>query len=219
MVKVLIFDFDGLILDTELPEYRGWQEIYAEHGHELPIEIWGRGIGTVGGFNPYDYLEQLKGQGIERAEIKEKVRARVSELIEAEKILPGIEEYISEAKKLGLKVGLASSSHHAWADTHLTRLGLFEHFDCVRCADDVEIVKPNPALYQAVLDYFEIDGSEAIAFEDSPNGIRAAKSAGIFCVAVPNKLTSQLRVEMADMRLNSLADMPLSELLQMVEKR
>lgn len=220
MIKALIFDFDGLILDTEMPEFQSWQEIYAEHGHELPLEIWGQAIGTVSDvFNPYDYLEEISGQAIERAEIREKQTQRTAELIEAEKILPGIEQYISEAKKLNLKVGLASSSHHAWADSNLARLGLFEQFDCVRCADDVAQVKPNPALYQAVLDAFGIKASEAIAFEDSPNGIKAAKSAGIFCVVVPNKLTSQLAVDVADMRLNSLAEMPLAELLRQVDGR
>ena len=93
------------------------------------------------------------------------------------------------------------------------------HFDAIKTSADVERVKPDPALYLAALDALGLDATEAIALEDSPNGIAAAKAAGLFCVAIPNAMTHDLDVSAADLRLASLADLPLAELLHIVENR
>ena len=93
------------------------------------------------------------------------------------------------------------------------RLGLMEHFDAIKCANDVTNVKPDPELYLIALVALKVRASEAIALEDSPNGILAAKRAGLFCVAVPNPITVQLSLDHADLRLDSLAELPLEKLL------
>jgi HAD superfamily hydrolase (TIGR01509 family) len=133
-------------------------------------------------------------------------------------VLPGVQEYIAEAKRLGLQLGVASSSSREWVVGHLTELGLYAHFDCIKCRDDVQQVKPDPALYQAVVEAFALQPSQAIALEDSPNGIAAAKRAGLFCVAVPNPLTRQLSLAHADLLISSLADLPLRQLLEHVQR-
>jgi HAD superfamily hydrolase (TIGR01509 family) len=140
-------------------------------------------------------------------------RQRYSELLQAQSILPGVSEYIAEAKRLGLRLGVASSSSRRWVVGHLTDLGLSAHFDCIKCRDDVACVKPDPALYQAAVQALGVPPQEAMALEDSPNGITAAKRAGLYCVAVPNPLTRQLSLAHADFLLNSLADLPLERLL------
>jgi putative hydrolase of the HAD superfamily len=76
--------------------------------------------------------------------------------------------------------------------------------------------KPDPELYLNVLDKLGVSNSEAIVFEDSPNGILAARRAGIFTVAVPNQITRRLPLDGADLRLESLADLPLEQLLDKV---
>jgi beta-phosphoglucomutase-like phosphatase (HAD superfamily) len=124
-----------------------------------------------------------------------------------------VEQYISEAKRLGLKLGVASSSDCPWVYRHLERLGLREQFDSIKCRDDVEKVKPSPDLYLAVLDDLGVGPREAIALEDSPHGITSAQAAGLFCVAVPNPLTRQLSTDHADLQLDSLADLRLELLL------
>ena len=101
---------------------------------------------------------------------------------------------------------------------HLERLGLSEHFDCIKCADDVKNVKPAPELYLAVVDELGVRPEEAVALEDSPNGITAAQTAGTFCVVVPNPLTRQLSADRADLRLDSLRDVPLAKLIRQVEE-
>ena len=112
-----------------------------------------------------------------------------------------------------MRLGVASSSSRAWVDGHLTRLGLRGYFEVVRCRDDVAVVKPDPALYRAVLQATGVAATEAVALEDSPNGVWAAKRAGMACVAVPNPLTARLDLSHADFTLRSLTELPLAALL------
>jgi HAD superfamily hydrolase (TIGR01509 family) len=214
MIKALIFDFDGLILDTEVPEYQSWVELYQAYGSVLPLEKWLESIGTTDAFNPYEYLEQQLGRQIDRPEVRTQRLARFAELMADQTILPGVQDYITTAKRLGLKLGVASSSPREWVVGYLSKFGLDIHFDAIRCGDEVKATKPDPALYLAVLKVLGVEASEAIALEDSPNGILAAKRAGIFCVAIPNALTRQLSLSLADFQMSSLADLPLEELLQ-----
>src|SRR5438132_12642901 len=214
MIKALVFDFDGLIVDTEMSSYQTWPEIYAEHDCQLPFSTWAICIGgSPQLFDPCEYLEQQIGRPVLREEIRLRRRQQHIRMVEAQPVLPGVEDYILSAKRLGLKIGVASSSRHEWVDTHLTRLGILEYFDCIKCFDDVKHPKPDPELYLAVLDALNVRARQAIALEDSPNGVVAAQRAGIFCVAVPNPVTSQLSLEHADLQLTSLTEMPLEELL------
>ena len=120
---------------------------------------------------------------------------------------------LDDARRLGLRLAIASSSPHNWVDRYLTRLGLFDYFEIIKCADDVPRVKPDPGLFLAALSALHLQADEAIVFEDSPNGLKAAKSAGLFTVAVPIVLTRQLGVDGADIVLPSLASLRLEELL------
>lgn len=218
MIKALIFDFDGLILDTEAPDYQAWQEIYREYGQELSVNVWGRIIGGTGfaTFDAIAHLEGLVGRPLDGAALNARWRARGDELIAAQPILPGVEAHLGAAQRQGLRLAIASSSSHEWVDGHLARLGLLHYFEVVKCADDVQRAKPDPQLFLAALAALAIQPGEAIVYEDSPNGVKAAKTAGIFVVAVPNSLTGQLSLDGADLLLPSLASLSLEELLQVV---
>ena len=219
-MKALIFDFDGLILDTEVSELQSWREIYAEYDADLPLEQWAACIGSGSdSFDPCAYLESQIGHPVERKDILARRRKRRLELLAAEVVLPGVEAYLRDAKRLGLKPGLASSSSRDWVYGHLSRLGIADSFDCIKCGDEVTHKKPDPELYLSVLSCLEVPAEQAVALEDSPNGVLAAQRAGIFCVAIPNPVTSQLDLAHADLRLQSLALMPLEELIAEVEKR
>ena len=145
-------------------------------------------------------------------------RALVRQLtgVLAQELLPGVVQHIDQARALGLKVGVASSSTSEWVRGHLARLGILEKFDCLRCRDDVANAKPEPDLYIAVLDCLGVKPSEAIAIEDSPNGVTAAKRAGLRCVAIPNSITARLDLSSADVLLGSLAEISLPDLLKRV---
>lgn len=219
MIRALVFDFDGLILETESPIFLSWQELYADHGFPLPFEVWATTIGSAEAeFQPAPELERLVGHALDWDHIEPQRQQRELALINQQPILPGVEQVLLDAQRLGLKLGLASSSSCQWVDGHLRARGLREYFAVVRAADDVHLTKPDPELYLAVLRELGVQGREAVALEDSPNGIRAAKAAGMYCVAVPNTLTRQLALDEADLRLESLADMPLEMLLEKLER-
>jgi HAD superfamily hydrolase (TIGR01509 family) len=217
LIRALILDFDGLILETEGPSYQTWEEVYRFFGLSLPFSTWSTIIGTTQGeFDPQRELQkQVKGE-VDWEAVEARRQAAENTLLEAQAILPGVEQYLRDAKRLGIRLGVASSSSSEWVTRHLSRLGLLGCFDCVCTADDVERVKPDPELYLTVLERLGIRSDEAMAFEDSPLGIQAAKRAGLFCVAVPNPLTRQLPLHQADYRMESLSELPLEQLLLLV---
>ena len=215
MIRGLIFDFDGLIVDTETPSFQAWQEVFERRGCQLTLETWADCIGRgQDAFDPCDHLEACLGHPIDHGRICSEEQKREMELIGKQPVLPGVLEVIAAAKRQDLKLGVASSSQREWVIGHLARLGLAEQFDGVRCADDVDHAKPAPDLYRAVLEVLGLHPDQAIAFEDSPNGVQAAKRAGLFCVAVPNALTKTLRLDHADLTLASLEEVTLEELLR-----
>lgn len=220
MIKGIVFDFDGLMVDTESSAYESWMEIYREHGCELPLSQWALVLGGSGmEFDPCAYLEQQLGRSLEREAILARRAQRKQELVAEQPLLPGVLTYLDDARRRGLKLGVASSSSHRWVDGHLERLGVLDRFDAVVCSDDVERVKPAPDLYQMAVARLGLQPKEVIALEDAPNGLLAAHRAGLFAVAIPNVLTGQLPLDHADLRLVSLADVPLDTLLTTVEER
>jgi HAD superfamily hydrolase (TIGR01509 family) len=217
MMRALVFDFDGLILDTEEPIYRSWLEVYEAHGEPLPFERWVQTVGSTNTqFHPQHHLEERLGRPLSQQVLEERIGRR-TEMILAQQVLPGILQTIDQATAMGLKLGVASSSTRDWVGGHLERLGILGRFDCVRCRDDVNHAKPAPDLYIAVLACLGVSPSEAVAIEDSPNGVMAAKQAGMLCVAIPNSITATLDLSQADVVLRSLADLPLPGLLQRLQ--
>jgi beta-phosphoglucomutase-like phosphatase (HAD superfamily) len=108
---------------------------------------------------------------------------------------------------------VASSSPENWVVGHLTRLGLIEFFEQIVTADDVEKTKPDPALFLLAAEKLGVTPQQAIVFEDSRNGVLAGKRAGMYVVAVPNPLTDGMDFSEADLKLGSLADLSLEQLL------
>ena len=218
MIRAIVFDFDGLILDTELPVYRSWLEVYEAHGEELPFERWVQIVGTTAtGFHPQHHLEERLGRPLAKEVLDRRIDRR-TELVLANAVLPGVVEHLDAARERGLKLGVASSSTGEWVRGHLLRLGILDRFHCVRCRDDVAEPKPAPELYVAVLDCLGVAPEDAVAIEDSPNGVLAAKRAGMRCVAVPNSITEGLDLTHADLRLRSLAELTPAGLLARLER-
>ena len=177
------------------------------------MDRWHGYIGSDTGFDPAGHLAALVGEGFDRAAMQARRDARKAELVAALDVMAGVRDYLVEAKRLGLRLAVASSSSRAWVLGHLERLGIATHWDAVRTRDDVARTKPAPDLYLATLDALGVAAHETVAFEDSMNGIAAAKDAGLLCVAVPNALTADMDLSRADLRLRSLAETPLERLL------
>lgn len=213
--EALVFDFDGLILETEHADYESWAKLYRDHGEHLSMELWGNVIGRGHKFfDPFAELERrLNARLPDRERLLAGRQAHHLEMIAVLEVLPGVLDRIAEARAMGLKLGVASSSSRGWVTGHLDRLGL-GGWDCVRTRDDVAEAKPDPELYISVCACMGADPARSVALEDSPNGIQAAKAAGLKCVAIPNPMTIGLLLGEADLRLDSLAEASLGVILE-----
>jgi HAD superfamily hydrolase (TIGR01509 family) len=218
-IKGILLDFDGLILETEGPIFRSWQELYQSYGRELPFVAFAATIGTAE--NTIDLLallEEQLGQTLPREEVAPRRRARETELVAAEPVMPGVREILASAQALGLKRAVVSSSSRRWVEGHLSRLGLGGEFDRLITGSDVQPTKPDPALYRVALQTLDLRPEQALAFEDSRHGFLAARGAGIFCVVVPTALTRRIPLDEADLRVESLAEVDLEELIERIRR-
>jgi HAD superfamily hydrolase (TIGR01509 family) len=219
MLKALIFDFDGLILDTETPEFLVWQSIYGEHGFELPLHEWEKTIGGYGisTFDAAEHLSLLSQGRLDPAAMRTRHRREQDLLIHASSVMPGVMEMIEQAREQGVQLAIGSSSQHSWVEPHAKRLGIFHYFRHIICQEDVAPgrTKPNPDIFLKVLEQLKVRNTEAVVFEDSLNGVEAARRAGIFVAAVPNPLTTKMGVS-GDMTVSSLAELSLRDLMAKV---
>jgi HAD superfamily hydrolase (TIGR01509 family) len=212
--RAFLFDFDGLILDTETASQAGWAWLYQQHGHVLPPDKWALMVGTVDGWDIWGHLEELAGP-LDREHWNAKRYEHELTLLEVEELRPGIADYLEYAERNGLKRAIVSSASRQWIDMHLERLERAVGWDAIVTADhDPARAKPEPTLYLEALAAVGVAPGEAVAFEDSPNGAKAAQAAGVFVVGVPNAVTRDYGLaDHADLVVASLADLPPHELV------
>lgn len=214
--SAVIFDFDGLILDTETPILEVWQAVYRDHGCELGIDVWQHALGTVNGFDPFRDLAERTGRTLDREAMLKDIQERNWAKCECQPLLPGVMDVLNDARTLGLKAAVASSSPRDWLDRWLGKHCILDRFDTLCARHDVERVKPEPDLFLLAAERLGVSPESCVVFEDSPNGIRAARRAGMRCVAVPNGLTRQLTLPDPDLVVASLAERPLLDMLRAV---
>jgi HAD superfamily hydrolase (TIGR01509 family) len=213
-VRALVFDFDGLILDTELPIYTSWCCLFEDHGARPPtIDEWAAEIGTVRGLDLPGLLLERAGQPVDLDEADVWRRGHRDLLLAEQQARPGVEDWLRDAEAAGLRIGIASSSEADWVLPLLERIGLHSRFEHVVNAGGPLRPKPAPDVYVEACRRLAVDPGHALALEDSPHGIAAAKAAGLRCVAVPHELTETLDLSAADLRLTSLAACTLAEAL------
>ena len=213
MIKAIVFDFDGVIIDTETPDYATWEAVFSAYGAHLDHAAWSRLIGGAESFDVVQHLQDLTGLLFDRQKLQQGRRAEYLRKVNNSPLLHGVVDYIEAAAGLDLGLAVASSSDSEWVRGHLARLGLAGYFGVVKTRDDVAHAKPEPDLFLAAVEALGVHPEDAVAIEDSPNGITSAKRAGLFCVVVPNQMTRELHLNHADLRLESLADMSLAQLV------
>jgi putative hydrolase of the HAD superfamily len=204
------------VLDTETPIYEAWRAAYRSHGHELTLDDWQHALGTHGGFEPLAHLAARVGPGLDREATLLRVRSESARGCDAQALLPGVSRLLDTARARGLRRAVASSSTRAWVSGWLERHGVGGLVEVVCGREDVERVKPAPDLFVLAARRLGVDPCRCVAFEDSPNGLRAARAAGMRVVAVPNVLTARLALPEHDLRLDSLAERPLDEILALL---
>jgi HAD superfamily hydrolase (TIGR01509 family) len=207
-----VLDFDGTVVDTESPVYRSWWELWDEHGHDLSRRDWQAIIGTYAGFDPLAELERRLGRPVDGERVRRRLLRR-DELQAAHELRPGVRSWLDEADRLGVEVGIASSSSADWVEGHLLRLGIRDRFTALACrADDVP-PKPDPTSFRLACRLLGADPARSVAVEDSPHGVLAARAAGLYVVAVPHELTADLDLSAADLVLDHLDELTLADAL------
>ena len=219
MIRALIFDFDGLLIDTETPALTSWQKVYRDHGQTLTLELWQGAIGRASGtgFVPLDYLATLIGNTFDVQSVREKRNEHKMQLCEAEQLRSGVLETLLKAKELGLTCTVASSAGREWVEGWLQKHDALHHFAFTRTGDDVENVKPAPDLFLSVAEKLNLQPSECLVFEDSPNGALAALSAEMPCVFVTNPVTEGLEFPQHALKLRRMDEMRLEHILQVIQ--
>ncbi|WP_369354560.1 HAD family hydrolase [Lysinibacillus capsici] len=214
MIKALIFDFDGTIIDTETAWYNVFKDAYAQYGIELSLATYAKCLGTnLLTFNPYTYLVTHHHIQLDVEAFQTSIQHRHAQWMETETLRPSILTLLQQAKEAGLKIGLASSSSRQWIDLYVDRLGIRQYFDCFCSADTVTNVKPDPELYLQALEQLGVEADEAVAIEDSPNGAQAAVAAGLYTVVIPNEITKQLPFNTKHHTVTALEQYTIHDLL------
>jgi HAD superfamily hydrolase (TIGR01509 family) len=215
-LQALVFDFDGLIVDTEGPGFVSWSELYEEFGRTLTLSDWKHATGYVGGFDPALHLEELLHRKLDWGAIAPKREARNWELTLREPLLPGIEALMIDAKRASVKIGVASNSGFGWVDEGLQRLGIRHFVEAIVTRDMVLEPKPAPDSYLKTVQTLGTDPRCSVALEDSEPGSRAAKAAGLRVVAIPNRFSERQDLSIADLVVPSAEKLSIERLIELV---
>lgn len=218
MIRAIVFDFDGLVLETERPQYEAWRDVFASHGRVLPEQAWLEVMGKPVKIDLFPRrLAAELGRDLDIDALITQYRGVVAKKLNGQPIQPGVAHVIRDAQALGLKLAVASGSTHRWVDGHLERLGILEHFQCTVCCEDTPRHKPDPDPYLRACALLGVEPATALALEDSALGITAAKTAGMSAIAVPTAMTGYQTFDHADLVLGSLDEMALGQMLRKLD--
>jgi HAD superfamily hydrolase (TIGR01509 family) len=209
-VRAILLDFDGTMLETESASYGSWRELLAEHGYELTPETWSAAVGTIGGVDPLELLEEHLGTAVDRDALETRANRRHFELLEEELLRPGIEQLVDDASERGLQVAVVTSASERWVRRHLARLNLY---------DDINVVAANGDPDREAASLLGVEPAEAVAIEDSPNGVKAAQAAGMQVAAFPNPITAAMDLRGADAIVEDLDGLGLDGFLDVLGRR
>lgn len=211
-IKAVIFDFDGTIIDTETIWFHVFKELVMEKFEiDLPLEEFAKSIGTTDEVF-FQYIDTQSGKKIDPQEINQLANERFLEKRGILEVREGVKEKLDEAKELGYKIGLASSSSREWVEGFLRQFELWDYFSVIRTSEDVDKVKPDPTLYLKALEALQVEPHEALAIEDSLNGAIAAIDAGIKCIVIPNQVTAFLNFHEKTIRSETFGDFSFKQI-------
>ncbi len=214
VVEAVVFDFDGLLMDTESSMLASWQHEWRQHGLELDLDTFFADHGGDVTEERYAELARVVGPAYDRDASHARRIAYRNRLHSTLGLSPGIPQWLGKAQDLGIRLAVASSSPREWVGGLLAGVGCLERFEFIACGDEVPTPKPDPGVYLLALHRLGLSAAQAIAVEDSPHGVAAAKAAGMRCVAIPNPHANPARFTAADLVLTSAAQAELDEILR-----
>ena len=213
-VRAVVFDFDGLLMDTESTSIESWATEWEQWGVTLDPDTFFVPHGGDVTEHRYQSLAAAVGDSFDRTLSHDRRTTQRNELNAALPLSAGIESWLNEAAQHGLTVAVASSSPVAWVTRHLAQVGALDRFDLIAGGNEVSAHKPSPDVYQLALERLGVDPTDAIAVEDTPHGVDAAHTAGLACVAIPNPYVDPARVAHADLVLSSARDCTLIDAIE-----
>lgn len=204
----VLFDFDGVLVDTEHAIYQAWARTFHDHGHDLPLEVYTRCIGSdFATWSPKTHLEDLTGLAFDWHDLDARRQEEILRDLTHEGPMPGVIDLLEMLARRGIRRAVVSSSSHHWVDGWLEKLALADRFETVVCRGDAPQIKPAPDLYLAAARRLGLEPEECLVIEDSLNGVLAAKAAGMMVWAVPNRVTEGLDFSLADGIFASLTEL------------
>ncbi len=207
MIKCFIFDFDGVIADTESI----WFDLLVDFAKSENLDTDEKEMATFVGDGDTSVMDHLANKLGGRCKLDEKlpsIRERFREKTQNLSTRDGLLDYLDFAQKNCIKLAVASSSARHYIDYWLSRLGIDNQFDVVVTKDDATRIKPSPDIYLAVLERLNLPKGEVVAFEDSAIGCKAAEAAGILCVLVPNRASGVSTAKLPNTKLDMAATPP-----------
>ena len=217
MFKGIIFDLDGTLFDSETAVIEGWISLYKELGVPVDMSLFvqdiGKGINT---FDPAEFAFKHSDKKLSKERLRLLGRDKFLKLVEKVQLFPGVIEILNFGIKNNIKLGVSSNSTYSWVEINLSRLDILKIFDGVTGIDKAGKIKmkPDPDTYLKTLEKIELSASDCVAVEDSPLGVKAAKNAGLYTIAIPNKHIDPTLFGEADMIIDSIQNFP-KEILQL----
>ena len=197
--SAVLFDFDGILVDTEWAIYQAWLRTFRAHGQDLPLSLYTRCIGSdFDAWSPKAHLEDLTQLGFDWVKMDEERQVEIRAELSEEGPIKGVVDLLGAISESGVPQAVVSSSSHFWVDGWLERLGLRGFFSDVICKGDAPRIKPAPDLYLAAAERLGVEPERCLVIEDSLNGLISAKAAGMKAWIVPNRVTSGLDFSEAD---------------------
>jgi putative hydrolase of the HAD superfamily len=220
-LEAVVFDFDGLVIDSEWVIYESAVAAFAEHGHTLTLEAWATIVGTSDEAGKWERLCAVVGaEDLTREAYEASYEAQDRSNRDTLPPLPGVVALADALLDAGVPMAIASSSPVEWLVRHIDRLDLARHFPVLVGVDVVGGVgKPAPDVYLRACADLGADPRRAVALEDSVHGLTAAHAAGMAVVAVPGRVTASHDVSAAELVVGSLEDVTVADLAALVADR
>ena len=204
-ISAVLFDFDGVLVDTEWAIYQSWKRVFEGHGQHLPLDIYTRCIGSdFATWSPKTHLEELTGLAFDWHDLDARRQEKILKDLTHEGPMHGAAMFVEKIKAGRLSQAVVSSSSHRWVDGWLEKIELAGYFQTTVCRGDAPRIKPAPDLFLEAASRLAVAPECCLVIEDSLNGMLAGKAAGMRVWIVPNRVTAKLDFSAADRVFPSL---------------